>query len=251
MKKPILIMLLIGFCCCANAQKVNQDSVYSSVDIQPEFPGGQIAFYKYVKDGSKKLLKPNYIGDVVGINAIIEIDGTIKHTKIIKHATTELDSAAVYLLKNSPKWHPGYNNTGYPVRTEKTLLLYFEDQRVTVSSGYYGDYPKTDPDQIYVAVETPPQFPGGPNKLSEYIKSNQQVLPQPTQIPGNVIAQFVVEKDSTISNIKILRTPSDAFAEEAVRLLTKSPKWIPGEQNGKKVRCYYTVVLKFTAMPSE
>ena len=65
------------------------------------------------------------------------------------------------------------------------------------------------------------------------------------RIEGNVLVEFVVEKDGSITQIKIKNSVYPDLDEEAIRVLKNSPKWIPGENLGKKVRVSYTLPIKF------
>jgi len=98
-----------------------------------------------------------------------------------------------------------------------------------------------DSNQVFIAVEVEPTFPGGLKKFKNYVNENKQS----GETTGRVIAQFIVERDGSISNIKILRSAADVLSTEATRLLTNSPKWTSGIQNGQQIRCYYTAVLDF------
>ena len=64
-------------------------------------------------------------------------------------------------------------------------------------------------------------------------------------ISGKVICRFVVEKDGSLSNITVVRSLDNSDDKEAVRIIKKMPKWIPGKLNGKVVRVYYTLPIKF------
>jgi TonB family protein len=104
---------------------------------------------------------------------------------------------------------------------------------------------KTEP--VFMAVEDEPEFPGGMTKfmnfLSKHIRYPAEAKSK--QISGRVIARFIVEKDGSLSNIKVIRDPGAGLGEEAVRVLSLSPNWKPGIQNKKPVRVMYTVPINF------
>ncbi len=102
--------------------------------------------------------------------------------------------------------------------------------------------------QIFTAVETPPSFPGGIEKFYQFLANHIKypVQAREKSIQGRVIAQFIVEKDGSLSEIKTLREPGYGLGDEAVRVLSISPKWNPGIQNGKPVRVQYTVPVNFS-----
>lgn len=98
-----------------------------------------------------------------------------------------------------------------------------------------------DPNQIYMAVEQEPSYKdGGRVALNKFI---QERLKNPNDVLGKIIVTFVVEKDGSLSDIKVLRSPSDDVAAEAIRVLKMCPKWDPGIQNGKPVRVQYTIAV--------
>jgi protein TonB len=64
-------------------------------------------------------------------------------------------------------------------------------------------------------------------------------------IEGTVVVGFVVERDGSISNVNVLRSPDPSLSKEAVRVVKSMPKWNPGMQNGSPVRVKYNVPVKF------
>ncbi len=70
-------------------------------------------------------------------------------------------------------------------------------------------------------------------------------------LEGRVYVQFIVEPDGSLSNIKAVHGPGHGSSEEAIRVLSMSPKWNPGMQNGKAVRVAYTVPINFTLAKGE
>ena len=101
-----------------------------------------------------------------------------------------------------------------------------------------------DDNNIYntAGIEVKPDFPGGLEKFYKFIGKNFQV-PEEEGLKGKVFVTFVVEKDGLLSDIKVLRDIGYGTGNEAVRVLKSSPRWEPGEQNGKKVRCIYSLPI--------
>ena len=67
------------------------------------------------------------------------------------------------------------------------------------------------------------------------------------ELKGRIFISFIVEQDGSITNIKIIRGLGFGTDVEALRIIKRMPKWNPGEQNGKKVRCSYTVPITIYA----
>jgi protein TonB len=102
-------------------------------------------------------------------------------------------------------------------------------------------------ERVYDFVEQIPEFPGGTNALHEYLASNI-VYPQmalDSCITGSVYVKFIVRSDGTVSDVTIMRDIGAGCGEEAVRVVSAMPKWLPGKQNGKPVNVYYKLPLKF------
>ena len=91
-------------------------------------------------------------------------------------------------------------------------------------------------------IEVKPDFPGGIAKFYNYIRNNFTPPDEPG-IKGKVLVSFVVEKDGSLTDIKVLRDVGYGSKEEAIRVLKKSPRWNPGEQNGKKVRVLFSMPI--------
>jgi protein TonB len=91
-------------------------------------------------------------------------------------------------------------------------------------------------------IELKPDFPGGMAKFYKYIGQNYQV-PEEEGLKGKVFVSFVVEKDGSLTDIKVIRDIGYGTGKEAVRVLRSCPKWNPGEQNGKKVRVLYSLPI--------
>ncbi|OYU84782.1 MAG: energy transducer TonB [Flavobacterium sp. BFFFF2] len=92
-------------------------------------------------------------------------------------------------------------------------------------------------------IEVKPEFPGGIEKFYKFIASNFRYPEDESFQGGRVIVSFVVEKDGSLTDIKIVRDPGFDTGKEAERVLRKCGKWVAGEQNGKKVRCAYVLPI--------
>jgi len=102
-------------------------------------------------------------------------------------------------------------------------------------------------EEVFLSVEENPEFPGGPAKLLEYIQKNLKypMMARESDIQGRVFVGFVVEKDGSISNVKVLRGIGGGCDEEAVRVVQSLPKFKPGKQRGNPVRVQYTLPIVF------
>ena len=98
---------------------------------------------------------------------------------------------------------------------------------------------------IFQVVEDMPQFPGG--SVQKWIAKNVKypMIAQENNIQGKVFVQFVIEKDGSVSDVKVARSVDPSLDKEAIRVVKAMPKWKPGKQRGKPVRVSYTVPINF------
>lgn len=105
----------------------------------------------------------------------------------------------------------------------------------------------SDDDAIFFVVEVQPEFPGGMDSMYAFIQKNL-IYPEKAKaegIEGRVFITFTIEKDGSVSNVKILRGIGGGCEEAAKEVVEKMPKWKPGTQRGKPVRVQFNLPIKF------
>lgn len=105
----------------------------------------------------------------------------------------------------------------------------------------------SDEEKVFDVVEQMPEFPGGMKALMKWISENIH-YPETAErdgIQGRVVCSFVVERDGSVSGIKVVRPLDPSLDAESVRVLSQMPRWTPGKQNGKAVRVKYTMPITF------
>jgi len=102
--------------------------------------------------------------------------------------------------------------------------------------------------QVFTAVEIQPEYPGGEAALGKFLQKNIRYpsIAKENNIQGRVYIQFVVERDGSLTDVKIVRDPGSGLGDEAIRVLKLSPHWKPGVQNGKPVRVQFTLPVNFS-----
>lgn len=100
-------------------------------------------------------------------------------------------------------------------------------------------------DKVFGMVEEQPSFPGGQSALMKYIEENMRCPDPESDASGRVIVQFVIGKDGTVKDPKVVRGITPALDEEALRLVRNMPKWKPGKQMGEAVEVRYTLPVTF------
>ena len=175
-----------------------------------------------------------------------------------------LDEVEVFVIEEDT---PATDTPPPPPIQQKDYLLNIVDENIKIIlddiifPDEYGEediIPEYEPVPIVdIVPDLPPpvKFPevmpepiGGLEAMYAFLKSNIKYpeIPLKNGIFGQVIVEFVVEKDGSISNVKVLAGAFPDLDQEAVRVVKMLPKWKPGEQLGKKVRCSYQIPIRFT-----
>ena len=102
-------------------------------------------------------------------------------------------------------------------------------------------------EEIFTVVEEEPSFPGGMEALYKYLGTSIKYpsLAKENNITGKVYVTFVIEKDGSIANPRILRDIGGGCGAEALRVVKAMPKWKPGKQRGKAVRVQFNLPVSF------
>jgi TonB family protein len=253
---------------------VDTDKVFGQVDKQPEFPGGLEGFGKYIANNIKYPATDRNAGIAgkVILAFVVETDGSLSDIKAVRSPSKTLADEAVRVLSRSPKWTPAVKNNqvvrvayvtpiSFTLETESGQVPKSESKATSSSEALQtgevvirGYVKRTDSDNaIFFQVEKQPQFPGGLEAFGKFLGANIKYpkADHDAGIRGKVIVSFVVEQDGSLSDIKAIRSPSEAMKEEAIRVLQLSPKWQPGYQSGHAVRVSYTVPIAFELDPND
>lgn len=133
----------------------------------------------------------------------------------------------------------------------------FDYELVVKTIGDLSDYIKTMGDKVvapaversdvYDIVDTLPEFPEGQQALMKFLSQNISYPEVAAQfgIQGRVIIQFVVDKDGSITNVRIARGVEQSLDLEAIRVVLSMPKWKPGLEEGEAVRTKFTLPIVF------
>ena len=103
-------------------------------------------------------------------------------------------------------------------------------------------------EQIFQVVEQPAEFPGGMQAMYKWLSDNIQYprISRDNNSQGKTILRFVVNSDGSIQGIEVIKSSGDMYLDkEAVRVVGEMPRWSPGKQAGKAVRCWFTLPVMF------
>lgn len=228
---------------------VNKTEEIPTVDTNPEFPGGPETLYNdFLKKNYKMPNVANLKGKVY-VTFTVEKNGTLSNIKVLRDIGYGTGEEAIRVLKLSPKWIPAKKN-GKPVRWQYSFPITVIGNEPPSAAKLFNLTQNSsvipvieEENQVYntAGLEVKPEFPGGQEALESFLKNNYQKTQK--DLKGKVYATFIIEKDGSLSDIKILRDIGYGTGTEAIRVLKKSPKWTPGKQNNKVVRVLYSIPI--------
>ena len=170
--------------------------------------------------------------------------------KVLTFALAALCIFAVSSCKNSNK----EAEENQPAEVEEVVAPLEEVtiDEATIERAFEGIVPVEAPDMSdaisYAAVEVKPQFQGGDaNEFLKWIGNNIQ-YPQvaiDNGEQGTVVAQFTVDAEGKVGDVKVLRGVTPALDAEAVRVLESAPAWTAGTVGGEAVKVNYVIPVKF------
>lgn len=123
-----------------------------------------------------------------------------------------------------------------------------EEYKAPVAAAKVEEEEDVEEQQIFMVVENAPAFPGGDEGRMKFLVENIKYpqMARESGIQGTVYVTFVVERNGSVTDVKILRGIGGGCDEEAIRVVQAMPKWEPGKQRGKPVRVQFNMPIKFT-----
>ena len=90
-------------------------------------------------------------------------------------------------------------------------------------------------------------FPGGNEALIEFVNDQLQYFEFAIKmyVEGRVFVRFSIQKDGSVTQIQVINRVNETLDKEAKRVIRRMPKWIPAEENGRKVESEYTIPIAF------
>lgn len=264
-----------------------EEQIFKVVEEMPRFPGceqkaigrnelkkcSDEEMMRFISSNIKypKIAKENGIQGRVIIQFVVAKNGDVENIRVLREPGGGTGEAAVRVVKMMPKWIPG-KQRGRPVRVQYTLPVAFklpiekEEEEPILYAPQDIKEPAPEEERIFKVVEQMPRFPGcedkGLNKKERKICSDEKLvdfisrnivypeIARKNGIEGRVILKFMVEKDGSITRVKVLREPGGGCGQEAERVIKMMPKFIPGMQRGKTVKIWFTMPVSFK-LPKE
>ena len=269
--KTMLMSLLICSVCCAQ-----------QIKPRPSFPGGYKALQEFIEKEKKypdEALKEREHGTVYVVFTVDSL-GNVIHPKVVTSVSPSLDREALRIVRKMPKWIPAKEGNK-KINMDFTVIIRFSapplplDPEEHVLRLICNNLPKeleppVDPFKIYDVVDTMPSFQGD---LMTYLynETRYPAIAEGTGAEGRAVVRFVVERDGSISHVKVVRSLASSSAipitdsmtaeyrlkaetynkalqamdDEAVRVIKAMPKWKPGKYHGENVRVWYMLAVSF------
>jgi len=210
------------------------NDVFTVVEEMPTYDGGMDALIEYLSSNINypQEAKDNDIQGRVIVNFIVDKDGSVTNTKIEQGIGSGCDEEALRVVSSMPNWIPG-KQKGEAVKVSYNLPIKFKlDEKEEV---------------VFKVVEVMPSFPGGQDAMMKYLGENIKYPEEAKtkKVQGRVFVTFVVEKDGSVNEVKLLRGIGSGCDEESMRVIKAMPNWTPGTQKGEAVRVQYNLPIKF------
>ena len=258
---PLAAALLIASnisCTSTETQEANTEvmesravegEVFKVVEEMPEFVGGMAECMKYLAANVNyptEAIEKGIQGRVI-VQMVVTKEGDIADTKIARGIDPLLDAEALRVVSGMPKWKPG-KQKGEAVNVRYTLPVMFRlggdaDKKEASTQ----TEAKVDENGIHQVCEEMPEFPGGMRECMNWLSKNVNypATAQEKGSQGRVIIQFVVERDGSITEPKVVRGVDPDLDKEALRVVSAMPNWKPGKHKGEAVRVKYTLPVMY------
>lgn len=258
----------------ASAKKpLDGEEVFMLVEDMPLFPGtttkeeSDKAVFDHVARNIKypKVAREKGVTGTNVVQFIVRKDGSISDIEVIRNIGAGTGEESIRVVESMPDgWKPG-KQRGRAVNVQFRLPIRFKATDEHVSQIAI-DEPQKEPvpepkavdteepkDQIFMTVEQMPLFNGTTTKKEsdksffEFIGQNLRYpkVAKENGVEGTVIAQFVIRKDGSVSDVTLLRDIGAGAGEEAMRVIEDMPNWVPGKQKGNPVNVQFRVPVRF------
>jgi len=215
--------------------------IYDAVE-KPAVPvGGVEAYGQYLADSQQyptAALQQGQQG-TVNVTFVVEKSGVVSNVTVPQPVAPALDAEAIRLIKGGPKWTPAQNRNE-KVRQRVTIPVTFQIPQDS-NSGTVGAPVSPNTEQPLTQTITPdePARPvGGTDAFFAWIQENLRypALARQRKVEGRVTVEFVVQKDGSLTDAKLVKRLGSGCDEEALRLIKAAPKWSPARYKGQAMR---------------
>jgi hypothetical protein len=256
MKKiALLAFLLCSHLIVAQADVLSGIYKENEVDTKPSFPGGLKSYVNFVNKNFNWTIG-KYTKSVT-MEFTVQTNGLIIVNNVIGLLDQNILKEALRVIGLSPKWKPATvkgkkvvctiertMHNPHPKKKEKIVKKTSDNSKIPEPAIIVPIDVIQDENWVYktAEIEQLPEYPGGINQFYMFLTANFK-MPE-VEIKGKEIVSFIIEKDGSLSDIKVLRDLGFGTSKETIRVLKLARKWIPGIQNGKVVRVLYSLPIR-------
>jgi TonB family protein len=212
--------------------------VYNYVEQMPKM---NFDYNKYIAEHLRypdSALRNNIEGKVL-VRFVVNENGTVSDLMLLSNVRGGCNKEALRLIQNMPAWTPGKQN-GNPVKVLFNLPVEFNLKS-------YQSLSQKATDSLSLPRRHEDDAPFSPFDIGLYLRTNLH-YPQAARengISGRVLIKFVVNENGAISDCQVVNGPGGGLNGEALKVVKNMPAWIPAIQNGKPVKVYFTLPVKF------
>ncbi len=258
----LTLLLLIPNLPLLKAQSNASAEPLAKADKMPAFPGGETALKEYIDFNLGYISEPpTGVDQHVIARFVVSKEGLIQDVEIVQGISETLNRKALTLINNMPRWTAGQQNNQavaapveLPIRfivpapqIEPTAKPASKESTNPLPNNTGLQNPTKDSTPVYKVVEQMPSFSLGQAAMLQYLDQNIEYpqIAKENGVVGFVVVQMIVEKDGSLSNLKVVKGIGAGCDEEALRIIRLMPKWKPGFQNGQAVRVQFNLPVRF------
>jgi N-acetylmuramoyl-L-alanine amidase len=234
-----------------------EDIIFTKVNVDAQFPGGPIAWQKYIVRKIQASLDSFTKADfgTCVVRFIVDVDGKVTDVQATTMKGTLLAKISEDAIENGPKWIPAKQN-GHDVASYRLQPVTLSNPNLKPSSTDEESTKKATavntakvPGMVFTKLEKTATFPGGQSAWLKYISrvitQNGNELTSNRDNYGTCKVRFIVDKDGKVSDVQATTMKGTKLAEVAMNAIKEGPDWIPGKQNGHIANSYLIQPVRF------
>ncbi|MBZ4036341.1 M56 family metallopeptidase [Flavobacterium sp. 17A] len=211
----------------------------------PAFQNTTSQLANYILSNYKSPAGVNKSDEILSVTFNFEKDGSLDDVKIINGKGTKTEAEILKILKSSPKFSPekNYGKADWQPIAIKLDFRPISKEDKFVNERVVKEGHPLEETNVLQRVTSKPEYPEGTLEFYKFIGRNFKVPAEAGKIEGKLYLEFMVEKDGSLSEFKVVKDLGFGLGDEAIRVLKLSPKWNPGTQDGKPVRVLYSLPI--------
>ena len=224
-----------------SSQSSVDNMIFRVVEVMPQFPGGNDSLKKFIYENMQypAMAKELKIAGTVWIQFFVDKNGNVQNVEVIRGIEV-LDAEAIRLAYLMPAWIPG-KQKNKTVNVYVTLPIHFDLNKINPTPKFNSSL------QVFTTPQVKPKYPGGEEAMNHFISSKLKYPKKALKegLQDTVIVQFVILESGYIDHIEIKKGNYSPLNKEAIKIISKMPKWEPGEHMGRPVMVLMEIPIIF------